>query len=170
MRLVPLGLVLAGLANDASSRNPRSSRSGLARPHIRRSTASSRLGDLRHRVNKFRQAGASREFAKPGGRGACLLDVGQRQAVSKPRKCQGSAPLRILNRTLLASVQQNDVTKQLAAWAAILAVPTAIAGIYGMNFKYMPELEHPAAYPIVIAVIAGLCGFLYFRFKRSGWL
>jgi magnesium transporter len=67
-------------------------------------------------------------------------------------------------------VQQNDVTKQLAAWAAILAVPTAIAGIYGMNFKYMPELEHPAAYPIVIAVIAGLCGFLYFRFKRSGWL
>ncbi len=71
---------------------------------------------------------------------------------------------------LLASVQQNDVTKQLAAWAAILAVPTAIAGIYGMNFKYMPELEYPAAYPIVIAVIVALCGFLYFRFKRSGWL
>ena len=44
---------------------------------------------------------------------------------------------------LLASVQQNDVTKQLAAWAAILAVPTAIAGVYGMNFKHMPELEHP---------------------------
>jgi magnesium transporter len=71
---------------------------------------------------------------------------------------------------LLASVQQNDVTKQLAAWAAILAVPTAIAGIYGMNFKNMPELEFPAAYPIVIAVIAGLCGYLYYRFKRSGWL
>lgn len=71
---------------------------------------------------------------------------------------------------LLASVQQNDVTKQLAAWAAILAVPTAIAGIYGMNFKYMPELDYPAAYPVVLAVIAGLCGFLYFRFKRSGWL
>lgn len=71
---------------------------------------------------------------------------------------------------LLASVQQNDVTKQLAAWAAILAVPTAIAGIYGMNFKYMPELDYPAAYPIVLVVIAGLCGFLYFRFKRSGWL
>ncbi len=71
---------------------------------------------------------------------------------------------------LLASVQQNDVTKQLAAWAAMLAVPTAIAGIYGMNFKYMPELEYPAAYPIVLVTIAALCGYLYYRFKRSGWL
>ena len=71
---------------------------------------------------------------------------------------------------LLASVQQNDVTKQLAAWAAILAVPTAIAGVYGMNFKYMPELEYPAAYPVVLTVIAGLCIYLYSRFKRSGWL
>jgi magnesium transporter len=71
---------------------------------------------------------------------------------------------------LLASVQQNDVTKKLAAWAAILAVPTAIAGVYGMNFKYMPELEHPEAYPIVLVAIAALCGYLYYRFKRSGWL
>jgi len=71
---------------------------------------------------------------------------------------------------LLASVQQNDVTKQLAAWAAILAVPTAIAGIYGMNFKHMPEMEYPEAYPIVLAAIAALCGYLYRRFKRSGWL
>ena len=71
---------------------------------------------------------------------------------------------------LLASVKQNDVTKQLAAWAAILAVPTAIAGIYGMNFKYMPELDYPAAYPIVILSILLLCAFLFYRFKRSGWL
>ena len=71
---------------------------------------------------------------------------------------------------LLASVKQNDVTKQLAAWAAILAVPTAIAGIYGMNFKYMPELDYPQAYPIVILSILLLCGFLFYRFKRSGWL
>jgi magnesium transporter len=71
---------------------------------------------------------------------------------------------------LLASVQQNDVTKKLAAWAAILAVPTAIAGVYGMNFKYMPELEHPEAYPIVLVAIAALCSYLYYRFKRSGWL
>ena len=71
---------------------------------------------------------------------------------------------------LLASMKQNDVTKQLAAWAAILAVPTAIAGVYGMNFKYMPELDYPAAYPLVILSILLLCGFLYYRFKRSGWL
>jgi magnesium transporter len=39
-----------------------------------------------------------------------------------------------------------------------------------MNFKYMPELEHPEAYPIVLVAIAALCGYLYYRFKRSGWL
>ncbi len=71
---------------------------------------------------------------------------------------------------LLASVQQNDVTKRLAAWAAILAVPTAIAGIYGMSFKHMPELEHPAGYPTVLLGIAVLCSYLYYRFKRSAWL
>jgi magnesium transporter len=71
---------------------------------------------------------------------------------------------------LLASIQQNDVTKKLAAWAAILAVPTAIAGIYGMNFDYMPELKHPLGYPAVVAVIVGLCAWLYLRFRRAGWL
>jgi magnesium transporter len=71
---------------------------------------------------------------------------------------------------LLASIQQNDVTKKLAGWAAILAVPTAIAGIYGMNFEHMPELRQPIAYPLVLAAIAGLCGWLYLRFKQAGWL
>ena len=71
---------------------------------------------------------------------------------------------------LLASVRQNDVTKKLAGWAAILAVPTAIAGIYGMNFKNMPELEEPLGYPAVMAVIAAICVWLYTRFKRTGWL
>ena len=71
---------------------------------------------------------------------------------------------------LLASVQQNDVTKKLAGWAAILAVPTAIAGIYGMNFEHMPELKEPLGYPAVLILIIGLCLFLYSRFKRAGWL
>ena len=71
---------------------------------------------------------------------------------------------------LLASIQQNDVTKKLAAWAAMLAVPTAIAGIYGMNFDYMPELKHPLGYPAVLAAIGVLCGWLYMRFKQAGWL
>jgi magnesium transporter len=71
---------------------------------------------------------------------------------------------------LLASIQQGNVMKKLAGWAAILAVPTAVAGIYGMNFENMPELKEPWGYPLVLAVIAGLCAFLYLRFRRSGWL
>jgi len=70
----------------------------------------------------------------------------------------------------LASMQQNEVTKKLAAWAAILAVPTAIAGIYGMNFRHMPELDWRFGYAAVMGAIVGVCGVLYWRFRRSGWL
>ena len=62
------------------------------------------------------------------------------------------------------------ITRQLAAWAAILAVPTAIAGIYGMNFDIMPELRWKYGYFAVIGVMFAICGTLYYRFKRSGWL
>ena len=58
----------------------------------------------------------------------------------------------------------------MAAWAAILAVPTAIAGIYGMNFEHMPELGTRYGYFVVIGVIVAICVILYARFKRSGWL
>jgi magnesium transporter len=71
---------------------------------------------------------------------------------------------------LLEQKRQGTITRQLAAWAAIAAVPTAIAGIYGMNFEDMPELKTEYGYYVVIAVIASMCGVLYFRFKRSGWL
>ncbi|KQQ59747.1 magnesium transporter [Rhizobium sp. Leaf311] len=71
---------------------------------------------------------------------------------------------------LLEQQRQGAITRQLAAWAAILAVPTAIAGIYGMNFKNMPELETRYGYFIVLAVIAALCSILYVRFKKAGWL
>ena len=71
---------------------------------------------------------------------------------------------------LLASVDQSEITKKLASWAAILAVPTAVAGIYGMNFDFMPELRSPYGYPAVMAFILGVCGFLYWRFKRTRWL
>ena len=66
--------------------------------------------------------------------------------------------------------QQTDITRRLAAWGAILAVPTAIAGIYGMNFQDMPELKWQYGYLVVIAAIAVICGVLFFRFRRSGWL
>ena len=71
---------------------------------------------------------------------------------------------------MLSSTRQNEMTKSLAAWAAILAVPTAIAGIYGMNFEVMPELKWEYGYYVVCGVIVALCGLLYWRFKRTGWL
>lgn len=71
---------------------------------------------------------------------------------------------------MLGQAQQTDITRRLAAWGAILAVPTAVAGIYGMNFENMPELKWAYGYFAVIAVIAAICGYLYRRFRRAGWL
>ena len=71
---------------------------------------------------------------------------------------------------LLISIQQNNVTKKLTGWAAILSIPLAIASIYGMNFKNMPELEQPLGYPLVMAFMLGLCSYLYYRFRRAGWI
>lgn len=70
----------------------------------------------------------------------------------------------------LISVSQNDDTKRLAAWAAIIAVPTLIAGLYGMNFKTMPEIEWDYGYPASLVVMLGICGFLYRWFRKVGWL
>ena len=72
--------------------------------------------------------------------------------------------------SLLEQHRQGEMTRQLAAWAAILAVPTAIAGIYGMNFEYIPELRWHYGYYLVWAVILSICGGLFWRFRRIGWL
>ena len=71
---------------------------------------------------------------------------------------------------LLESARQGGVSRKFAGWAAILAVPTAIAGIYGMNFEFMPELGWRYGYFIVLAVIFGAAGTLFWQFRRSGWL
>lgn len=71
---------------------------------------------------------------------------------------------------LLEQSRQGAITRQLAAWAAILAVPTAIAGIYGMNFVHMPELHWRYGYFIVLGAIAAICALLFWRFRRIGWL
>ena len=71
---------------------------------------------------------------------------------------------------LLVSLAQNQVTKTLTGWAAILSSPLAIASIYGMNFKWMPELEQPYGYPTVMALMFGICGYMFYRFRRAGWL
>lgn len=72
--------------------------------------------------------------------------------------------------SLLEQHRQGTMTRQLAAWAAILAVPTAIAGIYGMNFEFMPELRWRYGYFAIIGVIVSVCVGLFLRFKRIGWL
>jgi magnesium transporter len=68
------------------------------------------------------------------------------------------------------SKQQNDDMRKISAWVAIAAVPTMIAGIYGMNFEHMPELGSPAGYPIVLGIMAIACLSLYKAFRRRDWL
>jgi magnesium transporter len=70
----------------------------------------------------------------------------------------------------MVAIEESEVNKRLAAWAGIFAVATAFAGIWGMNFKAMPELQWEYGYPMALAVIAGVSIFLYARFKRAGWL
>jgi len=70
----------------------------------------------------------------------------------------------------LISISQNDVSKKFAGWAAILGVPTMIAGIYGMNFSFIPELHWHYGYPVVVIFTIVICIVLYRHFKQSGWL
>lgn len=72
--------------------------------------------------------------------------------------------------SLLEAQRIGVITRQLAAWAAILAVPTAIAGIYGMNFKHMPELDTAYGYFVVLGAMTLICLFLFMRFKKAKWL
>lgn len=80
--------------------------------------------------------------------------------------------LSVVMNTYLAMVNmgQNEVVRKLAAWAGILAVPTAIAGIYGMNFDFMPELHWKYSYLVIMLFIGALCSYLYYNFRRLDWL
>jgi magnesium transporter len=70
----------------------------------------------------------------------------------------------------LVAIEEGEVNKRLAAWAGIFAVATAFAGIWGMNFETMPELQWKYGYPAALSVITAICFVLYRRFKRAGWL
>jgi magnesium transporter len=70
----------------------------------------------------------------------------------------------------MITLSENEVTKRLAAYAALVAVPTMIAGIYGMNFEHMPELKWRFGYPFVLAIMAGIDIYLFRRFRKTGWL
>ena len=70
----------------------------------------------------------------------------------------------------MVTIEDGEVTKRLAAWAAIFAVCTAFAGIWGMNFEHMPELKWRYGYVAALSLIAALCGYLYYRFRKAGWV
>jgi magnesium transporter len=70
----------------------------------------------------------------------------------------------------MVTIDQTEVSKRLAAWAAIFAVATAFVGVWGMNFEVMPELKWKYGYPAAVCLVAGVCGYLYWRFRKAGWL
>jgi magnesium transporter len=70
----------------------------------------------------------------------------------------------------MVAIDESEVNKRLAAWAAIFAIVTAFAGLWGMNFKYMPELDWKYGYPMAVAIMVGVCLYLHRRFKKAGWL
>ena len=121
---------------------------------------------LREPVNRF-AAGAMPEDARPYFR-----DIGDHLS----RVAESiDATDHLLDNALHAhiahlSIQQNDDMRKLAAGATLFAVPTAIAGIYGMNFDHMPELSWTYGYPLVLGGMLFLCIYIVWRFKKSGWL
>jgi magnesium transporter len=70
----------------------------------------------------------------------------------------------------LAAIGQGEIVKKLAGWAGLLAVPTLVASWYGMNFKHMPEFDHPHAYPVLIGIVLVACIVLYRYLRKVGWL
>src|SRR5947208_2709751 len=70
----------------------------------------------------------------------------------------------------MITIGENEVTKRLAAYAALVAVPTMIAGVYGMNFEHMPELQWTFGYPLAIGIMVSIDLYLWSRFRRAGWL
>lgn len=70
----------------------------------------------------------------------------------------------------LITLQENEVTKRLAAYAALVAVPTLVAGVYGMNFQHMPELDWPYGYPLALVIMGVVDGYLFYRFRKAQWL
>jgi len=70
----------------------------------------------------------------------------------------------------LITIQENEITKRLGSYAALITVPTLIAGIYGMNFQHMPELSSPWGYPFTLITMVVIDVYLFIRFRKAGWL
>jgi magnesium transporter len=70
----------------------------------------------------------------------------------------------------MVNMGHGEITKRLAAYAALVAVPTMIAGVYGMNFEHMPELDWALGYPLAVGLMLAIDAFLFTRFRKAGWL
>jgi magnesium transporter len=101
-----------------------------------------------------------------------LRDVADHQTEASEQIQAYDELLNSLVQAALARVgmQQNMDMRKISAWAGIIAVPTMVAGIYGMNFKFMPELDEHWGYPTVISLMVLVCISLYFSFRKQGWL
>ena len=101
-----------------------------------------------------------------------MRDVADHQSQAADLIASHDEMLTSLVHAALARVelQQNQDMRKISAWVAIAAVPTMIAGIYGMNFEHMPELESAWGYPAVLLLMASVCTFMYFRFRHNNWL
>ena len=151
--------------------------SGSARQNIERLYAlKRRLGVVRHAVVPLMEA-TGKLF---GGRVPPVCERSQdyfRDVYD--HLVRSNATLESLRETIVTAIQVNlsmvtieegETTKQLAAWAGIFTVATAFVGVWGMNFQHMPELTWTWGYPLALGVIAAVCGVMYWRFRRAGWL
>lgn len=150
---------------------------GAARANIER------LYDLKRKITYLKHAVAPLEEAVgklSGSRGAAVCansrdyfrDVGDHLArinasLDTIRDTIGTA---IQVNLSMVTIEESEVNKKLAAWAGIFAVATAFAGIWGMNFQHMPELQWEYGYPTALLTIGVACVALYYRFRRAGWL
>ena len=103
--------------------------------------------------------------AHPRGRGDRVAD-----GVDRRRDAGQVIATAIMVNLSMVTIEEGEVTKRLAAWAAIFAVATALAGIWGMNFEFMPELKWRWGYPAALSLIVGAGATVWWRFRRSGWL
>jgi magnesium transporter len=92
------------------------------------------------------------------------------RAVTRAHSLSGLLDAALTASLTQISVRQNDDMRKISAWVAMAAVPTMVAGIYGMNFDHMPELQWVGGYPLVLSLTAIAVALLYRRFKKSGWL
>jgi magnesium transporter len=92
------------------------------------------------------------------------------RAVTRAHSLSGLLDAALTASLTQISVRQNDDMRKISAWVAMAAVPTMVAGIYGMNFEQMPELEWTIGYPVVLGATGVAVALLYRQFKKSGWL